>query len=120
MSSAFRRTLAARPDLDQQRTLAKELLAAFRRAEPDAVARVRTQLPDKARISLTDAQFVLAREYGFPGWAALKAHIQKIGAEELPPYAECAQIAVLKVRIGLTAHMRQKRREPSFARTLEL
>ena len=85
MSSAFRRTLAARPDLDQQRTLAKELLAAFRRAEPDAVARVRTQLPDKARITLTDAQFVLAREYGFPGWAALKAHIEKIGAEQVPP-----------------------------------
>ena len=30
MSSAFRRTLPARPDLDQQKKLAKELLRAFR------------------------------------------------------------------------------------------
>lgn len=30
-------------------------------ADPDAVARVRAILPDKARIVLADAQFVLAR-----------------------------------------------------------
>ena len=35
MSSAFRRSLPARPDLDQQKKLAKELLRAYRAATAD-------------------------------------------------------------------------------------
>jgi hypothetical protein len=58
--------------LEQQKKLAKELLDAFRRGEPEAQTRIRSVLPDKARIALADAQFVLARENGFPSWAALK------------------------------------------------
>src|SRR5687767_11538786 len=85
MSSAFRRTLPARADLEQQRKLSKELLAAFRRGDPDAQARVRSELPDKKHIVLADAQFVLAREYGFRSWPALKEHIEERTAETLPP-----------------------------------
>ena len=48
MSSAFRRTLPARPDLEQQKTLAKELLRAYRAGDRDAIARMRAELPDKA------------------------------------------------------------------------
>ena len=44
MSSAFRRTLSARPDLEQQRKLAKELLAAFHRGDPEARDRIRAEL----------------------------------------------------------------------------
>ena len=84
MSSAFRRTLPARPDLEQQRTLAKELLAAFRSNDPDAVARVRDALPDKKSIALADAQFVLAREYGFRSWRELKERIETIAGETRP------------------------------------
>jgi len=73
--SAFRRTLPARADVEQQQKLAKELLAAFRRGDTDAQARVRDALPDKQRIVLADAQFVLAREYGFTNWTALREHI---------------------------------------------
>lgn len=85
MSSAFRRTLPARPDLEQQKKLAKELLAAFRRGDAEARARVRAEMPDKQNIVLTDAQFVLAREYGFKSWPALKEHIDTAAAEQLPP-----------------------------------
>jgi ankyrin repeat protein len=85
MSSAFSRTLPPHPRLDQQRKLAKELLAGFRDSQPDAVARVRAALPDKQRIALGDAQFVVAREYGFASWAALKAHIEEREAERAPP-----------------------------------
>ena len=46
MSAAARRTLPARADLDQQRKLAKELLADFRRGDADANARIRAALPD--------------------------------------------------------------------------
>ena len=75
MSSPFQRTLPTRPDLEQQKTQAKELLRSFTAGDAEATARVRAALPDKARITLADAQFVLAREYGFVGWTELKAFI---------------------------------------------
>ena len=84
MSSATRRTLLARPDLEQQKKLAKELLSAFRGGEPEARSRVRAELPDKQRIQLADAQYVLAREYGFKSWRELKEHIETVAAEKLP------------------------------------
>jgi ankyrin repeat protein len=80
--SASRRTLPERPSLDQQKKLAKELLAAFRSGDADAIARVRTELPDNPAITLTDAQFVLAREYGFRTWKDLSAHIAEARGDE--------------------------------------
>jgi ankyrin repeat protein len=85
MSSAFRRSLPARPDIEQQKTLAKELLRAFRAGDRDAIARMRAELPDKTELSLADAQFVLAREYGFSSWRELTRRIAKKAADQLPP-----------------------------------
>jgi ankyrin repeat protein len=85
MSSAFRRTLPSRPDLEQQRKLAKELLHAFRAGEAEAIARMRAELPDKTEYSLADAQFVLAREYGFSNWRELKNHIITNAADQRSP-----------------------------------
>ena len=70
-----RRALPARADLEQQRKLAKELLSDFRRGDTNAVARIRAEVPDKHRIVLADAQYVLAREYGFASWTALRDHV---------------------------------------------
>ncbi|MDF2775605.1 MAG: ankyrin repeat protein [Geminicoccaceae bacterium] len=75
MSSPFSRSLPAHPDLAQQKKQAKELLQAFTAGESEAQARVRAVLPDKKEIALADAQFTLAREYGFASWPALKEHI---------------------------------------------
>jgi ankyrin repeat protein len=85
MSSAFSRTLPSRPDLEQQKKLAKELLHAFREGDVEAIARVRAELPDKRDVSLTDTQFVLAREYGFANWAELKDRIEKLTVSAMPP-----------------------------------
>jgi len=85
MSSAHRRSLPARANLEQQRKLAKELLAAFHRGDDDARVRVRAELPDKQRIVLADAQFVLAREYGFESWNALREHLESRAVDALPP-----------------------------------
>jgi ankyrin repeat protein len=74
------RSLPPHPTLDQQKKLAKELLRAWRDRAVAARARVRRQLPDKVRITLADAQFVIAREYGFPNWAALRTHIDGTSA----------------------------------------
>lgn len=85
MSSAPCRTLPARPDPEQQRKLAKDLLRAFRKHEPEAVERIRRVLPDKSPVALGDAQFVLAREYGFETWSALMEHVAVAAASSLPP-----------------------------------
>ncbi|HEU4722918.1 MAG TPA: hypothetical protein VFS59_16275, partial [Gemmatimonadaceae bacterium] len=85
MSSAFRRSLPPHPDLDQQKKLAKELLRAYRAGDAEASARMRAALPDKRELSLTDAQYVLAREYGFASWLELKEHVERLTAEREPP-----------------------------------
>ena len=84
MSSPFSRSLPERPDLEQQKKQAKELLQSFTAGDAEAHARVRAVLPDKSRITLADAQFVLAREYSFASWAALKDHIEAQGRDERP------------------------------------
>ena len=76
MSSPFRRSLPIQPNLEQQKHQAKELLQSFTAGDAESQARVRSELPDKPHITLADAQFVLAREYGFASWAALKQHIE--------------------------------------------
>lgn len=71
------RSLPSRPSLEQQKKLSKDLLRAYRAGDKEAVARIRRHLPDKTRITLADAQFALAREYGFRDWAALNEHITR-------------------------------------------
>lgn len=82
--SEFRRTLPPRPNLDQQKKLAKDLIAGFRRGDTEALARVRAELPDKKAIRLADAQYVLAREYGFASWHDLTERVEELVALELP------------------------------------
>ncbi len=77
MSSPFSRSLPLQPDLAQQKKQSKDLLRAFAADDIEAVARVRAVLPDKANLALADTQFVLAREYGFTNWAALKEFIDQ-------------------------------------------
>jgi hypothetical protein len=68
------RHFPVRPNLDQLKHQAKDLLRALRRNEPDAVAAFREYLPkavDPSATKLADAQFVLARSYGLPHWPRL-------------------------------------------------
>ena len=66
--------LPARPDLDQLRHQAKELLRAAQRGDPEATARIRAVT---GRIILSSAQLALAREYGFASWAKLKLEVER-------------------------------------------
>lgn len=56
--------LPARPSLEQLRKQAKERLDALRAAEPAA--------------TLADAQYALAREYGFESWPRLVHHVEAV------------------------------------------
>jgi hypothetical protein len=78
------RGLPQQPHLDVPKRQARELLRACRAEEADALDRVRSRHPkflkaDHAAIAaefkLNDAQFVIAREYGFSNWAQLKERI---------------------------------------------
>jgi ankyrin repeat protein len=69
-----KRHLPVRPDLDQLKNQAKDLLRAIHAREADAVADLREFHPEKiepASTKLADAQFVLARSYEAPSWPRL-------------------------------------------------
>ncbi len=68
------KALPERPDLEQLKKQAKDLLNEVRAGQAEAVARVGKE--DTAKFALNDAQRVLAREYGFPSWAKLKLHVE--------------------------------------------
>jgi ankyrin repeat protein len=69
-----------RPDFNQFKRQAKELLKSYRAGDAKAVAEVQRheKTPDLAAFALHDAQRVLARSYGFPSWQKLKSYVQTI------------------------------------------
>ncbi len=79
------RALRENPDIDQLRRQARELLEACRAHSPDAVIEVdahhRTAMPET--FALHDAQFVLARSYGFESWPKLKAAVEGVTTKRL-------------------------------------
>ncbi len=82
------RDLPVRPNLEQYRKQAKDLVRECGRSVPEALARVRRHHPrfhdqpeDAIRgdqISLTDAQLVIAREHGFESWPKFAKHIETV------------------------------------------
>jgi GNAT superfamily N-acetyltransferase len=62
--------LTARPDLDQLRRQARELLRAAKDGDADAIERIGTDAP-----TLAAAQHALAREHGFASWPRLKHEV---------------------------------------------
>ncbi len=68
------RHFPVRPDLTQLKHQAKDLLRAFRAADPDAAADFQQFHPDRpapGEAKLADAQLTLARSYGLPSWPRL-------------------------------------------------
>ena len=84
------RQLPPRPNLEQLKRQAKDLLDSARRHESGARARFRV-LPafasasdaalDRASFALHDAQSVIAREHGFDSWNALREHVEELTLE---------------------------------------
>ncbi|MFE0754352.1 ankyrin repeat domain-containing protein [Inquilinus sp. NPDC058860] len=84
MPHPYARDLPASPDPEQQKKRAKDLLKALRAGEAEAIARFRYSHPRLAHhpdselaaaAKLSDAQWVVAREYGFASWPRLQAHL---------------------------------------------
>ncbi len=71
------RELPARPDLEQYKKQAKELVKAFRAGDEAALQRVREHHPRQAgdTFDLADAQLVIAREHGHESWPKFRQQI---------------------------------------------
>jgi ankyrin repeat protein len=70
----YERHFPVRPNLDQLKHQAKDLLRAIRQQEPDAIAelnRNHPRPPQPVEAKLADAQFALAKSYGLPNWPRL-------------------------------------------------
>jgi ankyrin repeat protein len=70
--------LPARPNLDQYKRQAKELLAACRSGDPTALRRAAGHRGPRSRLQLADAQFIIAREHGFESWPKFSRHIEQL------------------------------------------
>jgi hypothetical protein len=89
------KTLPARPDLEQLKKQAKDLLQAYKVRQPDALRRVHEHHPrlskspklemGTAPLKLSDAQLVIAREYGFESWPKLKDHVDSLSLATVEP-----------------------------------
>jgi ankyrin repeat protein len=69
-------SLPAAANLEQLRKQAKDLLRDFRAGSAEAAARA--AVIGRAPAKLTDAQLVVAREYGFPSWPKLQAYVRRV------------------------------------------
>ena len=81
------RHLPPNPSLDHLKYQAKDLLKGHAARDFEVAQRIREFHPSfigagdaeifSARLRLADAQLAIAREYGFPSWARLKARVEK-------------------------------------------
>lgn len=71
--------LPPNPNLDHLKKQAKTLLHDLRQKAPRAIEKFST-LQLKAAPKLSDAQRLIAREYGFDSWSKLKKHVESLAA----------------------------------------
>ena len=85
-------SLPQQASLRQLQIQAKELAKQVKGAEPEALDRLRRHAPRFADLQdsaiaataqLSDAQLVIAREYGFESWPKLHAHLDKVTLHRL-------------------------------------
>jgi hypothetical protein len=90
--------LPARPNLEQYKKLAKDLVKACRSGAPEAIREWADRWPEQAPLidafarhtltsrdcALTGAQFVIARAHGFESWPGFAAHLDGLGRAASP------------------------------------
>ncbi len=76
--------LPAHPNLEHLKKEAKALLRDFKLQKPAAI-KIFNSLPGTIRPRLSDAQHLIAREYGFESWAKLKEHVESLAKKPVDP-----------------------------------
>jgi ankyrin repeat protein len=97
------KSLPPRPNLEHLKHQAKDLLKSHQSGDSPSLLRIQQSHPRfekvseaeirAAKFSLSDAQLVIAREYGFANWPKLKERVDGIALENIPP-AELFQKAL--------------------------
>jgi hypothetical protein len=96
----MKRQLPSRPNLDQLKHQARDLLNAHRAGDEEALRRIRESHPRLARLAeadvrsrfkLSGAQLVIAREYGFVSWPKLKEYVERAGPQTSDPVEQLKQ-----------------------------
>src|SRR5436190_2974934 len=82
------RELPGRPDLEQYKKQAKDLVKDRAEAAPDALTRIHRHHPrladlpeleiQRASFKLSDAQLVIAREHDFASWSKFATHVKAL------------------------------------------
>src|SRR5262252_8120412 len=92
------RAMRENPDLEQLKRQAKELLEAYRASAAEAVAEVTAyhRTADPETFALHDAQFVLARSYGFESCPKLKVAVDGVTAAKLYEAVESADLNTVR------------------------
>ena len=99
-------SLPSRPNLEQLKNRAKDLLRAYRERQPDALTRLRESLRRYSHLSdddlielslsLRDAQRVIAVEHGFANWSSIRNYVERVAygrkSQSWPPKSRGAII----------------------------
>jgi len=119
-ANRFVRPLPPHPNLDKQRKLAKTLARDYWRGTADAVERVRAlhpKPPAPHSFTLSDAQLVIARGYGFAGWPQLKRKIDsltKSPTELFKAAVEAGDVDLVRRLLGSHRDLVSQINEPMF------
>jgi ankyrin repeat protein len=99
------RELPVKPNLEHLREQAKELLRRVHQSDTAALELFHSLVSFSTPVSLklADAQYVLARDYGFRSWPKLKEHVESL--EHAPPPAELLTAAIRAQDAEKTAHL---------------
>lgn len=126
--------LPARPDLEQYKKQAKDLAKRWKSGNSEAIERTRKHHPRlaavsgsalrRARLTLADAQLVIAREHGFESWPKFARRIKELTGErsqaEIWKSAENAVVAgdatALEGLLRENPEFFRDRYPPSYAR----
>lgn len=81
------RALPPHPNLEHERMQARKLLRAVQRGDAEALMRIRVHKPraTAAAAKLADAQFTIAREYGFASWPRMVHYIETLLRQQTGP-----------------------------------
>ncbi len=121
------RRLPSSPHLDHLKHQARDLLKAHAAGDPEASQRLREFHPRfgrstdaairGAKLALSDAQLTIAREYGFPSWARLKAQVERQERADLelphheriadPTFRRAVDLLDAGDAEGLRAHLKE-------------
>lgn len=115
----MKKVLPERASLENLRKQAKTLLTAMRAGEHSAMERLKAHHPGvRGELGLHDAQLVLAREYGFEHWGALKEQVEFLAAdrdERIRLLVEGARKIPRDRVLSLLAHDPNLVQEPALA-----